>query len=45
MESFAAMLPWARPAMASALRAATAKRPAASGKAAANPRNKAPAKG
>ena len=45
MESPAAMLPWARLAMASALRAAAANRPAASRKAPARPRNKAPAKG
>ena len=45
MESPAAMLPWARLAMASALRAAAAKRPASSRKVAAKPRRKSPAQG
>ena len=44
MESPALMLPWARLAMASALRAANSKRPAAPRKAPAKPRAKPPAK-
>lgn len=45
MESPAAMQPWARLAMATALRAAAAKRLATSLKAAARPRSKGPKKG
>jgi DNA transformation protein len=45
MDSRAAMLPWARLALASALRAAATKRPAAPRKAPAKARNAAPASG